>query len=142
LGLGGEFLVETKALLDRGDARERGIDFFWRIPRYLRPIPPAARRGGESWSGERIRGRRNIQASRTAQPNKKRFTLRRVLGAADLRVTEFTLTYGDSPACDYRVYACVSGRWLTSQDRVSARSLENSGNKQIARMSASKCGGD
>ena len=32
-------------------------------------------------SGERIRGRRNIQASRAAQPNKKRFTVRRVLGA-------------------------------------------------------------
>ena len=31
-------------------------------------------------SGERIRGRRNIQASRFAQPNKKRFTVRRVLG--------------------------------------------------------------
>ena len=27
-------------------------------------------------SGERIRGRRNIQASRFAQPNKKRFTVR------------------------------------------------------------------
>ena len=26
-------------------------------------------------SGERIRGRRNIQASRTVQPNKKRFTV-------------------------------------------------------------------
>jgi hypothetical protein len=28
-------------------------------------------------SGERIRGRRNIQASRFAQPNKKRFMVRR-----------------------------------------------------------------
>ena len=34
-------------------------------------------------SGERIRGRRHIQASRAAQPNKKRFTVRRILGAAD-----------------------------------------------------------
>ena len=32
-------------------------------------------------SGERIRGRRNIQASRSAQPNKKRFTVQRILGA-------------------------------------------------------------
>ena len=31
-------------------------------------------------SGERIRGRRNIQASRFAQPNMKRFTVRRILG--------------------------------------------------------------
>jgi hypothetical protein len=29
-------------------------------------------------SEERIRGRRNIQASRFAQPNKKRFTVRRI----------------------------------------------------------------
>ena len=28
-------------------------------------------------SGERIRGRRNIQASRTVQPNQKRFSVRR-----------------------------------------------------------------
>ena len=31
-------------------------------------------------SGERIRGRRNIQASRFAQPSSKRFTVRRILG--------------------------------------------------------------
>ena len=49
-------------------------------------------------SGERIRGRRNIQASRTAQSNKKRFTVRRVLGAADLWVTEFILTYDGVPS--------------------------------------------
>jgi ketosteroid isomerase-like protein len=49
-------------------------------------------------SGERIRGRRNIQASRTAQPNKKRFTVRRVLGAGDLWVSEFILTYDSVPS--------------------------------------------
>ena len=49
-------------------------------------------------SGERIRGRHNIQASRFAQPNKKRFTVRRVLGAADLWVTEFVLTYDGLPS--------------------------------------------
>jgi hypothetical protein len=48
-------------------------------------------------SGERIRGRLNIQASRFAQPNKKRFTVQRVLGAADLWVTELVLTYDGSP---------------------------------------------
>ena len=47
---------------------------------------------------ERIRGRRNIQASRTAQPNMKRFTVRRILGAADLWVTEFVLTYDGRPS--------------------------------------------
>src|SRR6202049_4916833 len=48
--------------------------------------------------GERIRVRRNIQASRFAQPNKKRFTVRRILGAADLWVTEFVLTYDGLPS--------------------------------------------
>lgn len=33
-------------------------------------------------SGERIRGRDRIQASRTAQPNYKRFSVRRIIGAA------------------------------------------------------------
>ena len=49
-------------------------------------------------SGERIRGRRNIQASRTAQPNAKRFEVRRITGAGDLWVTEFTLTYDGNPS--------------------------------------------
>src|ERR1700740_1025323 len=49
-------------------------------------------------SGERIRGRRNIQSSRAAQPNRKRFTVRRIIGAGDLWVTEFTLTYDGRPS--------------------------------------------
>ena len=49
-------------------------------------------------SGERIRGRHNIQASRFAQPNKKCFMVRRVLGAADLWVTELILTYDGVPS--------------------------------------------
>jgi hypothetical protein len=49
-------------------------------------------------SGERIRGRRHIQASRFAQPNKKRFTVRRIVGAADLWLTEFVLTYDGLPS--------------------------------------------
>src|SRR5690242_11646175 len=49
-------------------------------------------------SGERIRGRRNIQESRTVQPNKKRFTLRRIVGSGDLWVTEFILTYDGVPS--------------------------------------------
>jgi hypothetical protein len=43
-------------------------------------------------SGERIRGRRNIQQSRFVQPNKKRFTVRRMIGSGNLWVTEFVLT--------------------------------------------------
>ena len=49
-------------------------------------------------SGERIRGRRNIQSSRAAQPNRKSFTVRRIIGAGDLWVTEFVLTYDGRPS--------------------------------------------
>ena len=49
-------------------------------------------------SGERIRGRSNIQAARLAQPNRKRFAVRRIVGAADLWVTEFILTYDGRPS--------------------------------------------
>ncbi len=48
-------------------------------------------------SGERIRGRANIEASRTAQPNTKRFTVRRMLGAGDLWVSELVMTYDEQP---------------------------------------------
>jgi ketosteroid isomerase-like protein len=48
-------------------------------------------------SGERIRGRANIQASRTAQPNTKRFTVRRMLGSGDLWISELVLTYDGQP---------------------------------------------
>src|ERR1700744_4052801 len=49
-------------------------------------------------SGERTRGRRNIQGQRASQPNKKRFSIRRVIGAGDLWVTEFILTYDGKPS--------------------------------------------
>ena len=49
-------------------------------------------------SGERIRGRLNIQSSRAAQPNRKRFTVRRVIGAGELWVTEYVLTYDGRPS--------------------------------------------
>src|ERR1700712_2675960 len=48
-------------------------------------------------SGERIRGRVNIQASRTAQPDSKRFAVRRIQGAGQLWIGELVLTYGDRP---------------------------------------------
>jgi ketosteroid isomerase-like protein len=44
-------------------------------------------------SGERIRGRTGIRSSRAAQPNRKRFTVRRIAGAGDLWVTEYVRTY-------------------------------------------------
>jgi hypothetical protein len=48
-------------------------------------------------SGERIRGRANIQASRAAQPNLKRFTVRRLLGSGNLWVSELIMTYDEHP---------------------------------------------
>jgi ketosteroid isomerase-like protein len=49
-------------------------------------------------SRERLNGRQAIQASRTAQPNLKRFTVRRIIGAGDLWVSEFVLTYDGRPS--------------------------------------------
>jgi ketosteroid isomerase-like protein len=49
-------------------------------------------------SGERTRGRINIQGQRASQPNKKRFTVRRIVGSGDLWVTEFILTYDGKPS--------------------------------------------
>jgi len=48
-------------------------------------------------SNERIRGREKIQASRAAQPDHKRFTVRRMLGGNGLWITELVLAYGDRP---------------------------------------------
>ena len=49
-------------------------------------------------SGERTRGRHNIQLQRSTQPSKKRFSIRRIIGAGDLWVTEFILTYDGKPS--------------------------------------------
>jgi|SRR5579862_5628534 hypothetical protein len=49
-------------------------------------------------SGERTRGRRNIQGQRTGQPSNKRFSIRRIIGSGDLWVTEFILTYDGKPS--------------------------------------------
>ncbi len=49
-------------------------------------------------SRERIRGRRNIQSSRAAQPNRKRFAVRRIVGTGDLWVTEYVLSYDGEPS--------------------------------------------
>jgi SnoaL-like domain len=49
-------------------------------------------------SGERTRGRFNIQNQRASQPSNKRFTVRRIIGSGDLWVTEFILTYDRKPS--------------------------------------------
>ena len=49
-------------------------------------------------SGERTRGRRNIQNQRAGQPSKKRFAVRRIIGGGDLWITELVLTYYGKPS--------------------------------------------
>src|SRR5580692_2960031 len=49
-------------------------------------------------SGERTRGRSNIQKQRASQPSNKRFTVRRIIGGGDLWVTEYILTYDSKPS--------------------------------------------
>jgi hypothetical protein len=61
-------------------------------------------------SGERIRGRRQIQASRVAQPNAKRFTLRRIVSGGNLWVTEFILAYDGRPSFTISVMEFLDGK--------------------------------
>lgn len=49
-------------------------------------------------SGERIRSRTNIEASRVAQPSKKRFTVRRIFGGGNLWISEIIITYDEQPS--------------------------------------------
>jgi hypothetical protein len=49
-------------------------------------------------SGERIRGRKNIQESRILQPSTKQFAVQRIIGSGSLWVSEFILTYDRIPS--------------------------------------------
>jgi len=61
-------------------------------------------------SGERIRGRHNIQASRVAQPEAKRFMVRRIVGTGALWVTEFILTYDGRPSYSVSIMEFLGGK--------------------------------
>ena len=61
-------------------------------------------------SGERIRGRRHIQSSRAVQPNRKRFTVRRMFGGGDLWVTEYVLTYDERPSYTVSIMEFKDGK--------------------------------
>ena len=61
-------------------------------------------------SGERIHGRRQIQESRTVQPSKKRFFVRRILGNGDLWITELVLTYDDLPSYTVSIMQFSDGK--------------------------------
>jgi hypothetical protein len=61
-------------------------------------------------SGERIRGRRHIQLSRAAQPNRKHFMIRRIIGASDLWITELVLTYDGKPSYTVSIMEFIDGK--------------------------------
>lgn len=61
-------------------------------------------------SGERIRGRRNIQSSRAAQPNRKRFAVRRIIGGSNLWITEYILSYDGQPSFTVSIMEFADGK--------------------------------
>ena len=61
-------------------------------------------------SGERLRGRKAIQSSRAAQPNQKRFTVRRIVGSGDLWVTEYVLAYDGRPSHTVSIMEFADGK--------------------------------
>ena len=61
-------------------------------------------------SGERIRGRQKIQSSRAAQPNRKRFTVRRIVGTGNFWVTEYVLTYDGRPSYTVSIMEFADGK--------------------------------
>ena len=61
-------------------------------------------------SGERIRGRREIQESRTVQPNEKRFAIQRIIGDGNLWVTEFVLSYDGVPSYTVSIMEFSDGK--------------------------------
>jgi hypothetical protein len=61
-------------------------------------------------SGERIKGRHTIQASRAAQPNAKRFGVRRIVGKGDLWVTELIITYDGRPSYSVSIMEFLDGK--------------------------------
>jgi SnoaL-like domain len=61
-------------------------------------------------SGERIRGRANIQTTRTLQPDRKRFDVRRIIGCGALWVTEYILTYDSKPSFTVSIMEFQDGK--------------------------------
>jgi len=62
-------------------------------------------------SGERILGRRNLQALRTHHPGKPSgFTVRRIVGKGDLWITEYTITYQEQPAFTVSIMEFRNGK--------------------------------
>ena len=84
---------EIRAALDQHWAASDGNDFETEHLIYLEDAVL-----DYPQSGERTRGRRNIQNQRASQASKKRFSIRRMIGGGDLWVTELILTYDGKPS--------------------------------------------
>jgi len=56
------------------------------------------------------RGRREIQSSRAAQPNRKRFTVRWTIAAGGLWVTEYVLIYDGRPSYTVSIMEFLDGK--------------------------------
>jgi hypothetical protein len=62
-------------------------------------------------SGERILGRRNLQALRSHHPGKPSgFKVRRMIGRDDLWITEYTITYQGRPAYTVSIMEFRNGK--------------------------------
>ena len=61
-------------------------------------------------SGERIRGRGNIQTTRALQPNRKRFKIRRIIGTGGLWVTEYVILYDGQPSYTVSIMEFEGGK--------------------------------
>jgi hypothetical protein len=60
-------------------------------------------------SGERFRSRSRIQAQRGGHPAERHFSLRRILGHADLWVSECVITYDGSPTYSVSIMQIADG---------------------------------
>ena len=60
-------------------------------------------------SGERFRGRSKIQAQRGGHPAERHFTVRRILGAGDLWVSECVITYDGVPTDSVSIMQFTDG---------------------------------
>ena len=60
-------------------------------------------------SGERFRGRSRIQAQRGGHPAERHFTIRRILGAGELWVSECVITYDGVPTYSVSIMEIADG---------------------------------
>ena len=61
-------------------------------------------------SGERIRGRANIQTTRSIQPSSKRFKIRRILGSGNVWITEYIIYYDEKPFHTVSIMEFIDGK--------------------------------